>query len=158
MADRDTSIPGNQIKDDSINQTELDITNTPTNGQIIQINMPAGDFTATSGTWTVASADLGHTRYRIVGKTLFWSLDIAASTTASTITALVTQIPQSKASANATSGLTAFVDNGTETEYLKGITTDGGTTISWQRVGSTANMTDGSDTVTFSFTIFFEID
>ncbi len=46
MSDRDTSIPGNQIKDDSINQTELDITNTPNDGQIVKINMPAGDFTA----------------------------------------------------------------------------------------------------------------
>jgi len=46
MPDRDTSIPGNQIQDDSINQTELDITNIPTDGQIIKINMPAGDMTA----------------------------------------------------------------------------------------------------------------
>ena len=46
MADRSTSIPGNQIEDDSIKQDELDITNTPTDGQMIKINMPTGDFTA----------------------------------------------------------------------------------------------------------------
>lgn len=46
MADRSTSIPGNQIKDDSVTQSELDLTNTPTDGQIIKINMPAGDMTA----------------------------------------------------------------------------------------------------------------
>lgn len=46
MADRSTNIPGNQIEDDTIKQTELDITNTPTDGQIVKINMPTGDFTA----------------------------------------------------------------------------------------------------------------
>ncbi len=46
MADRDTSIPGNQILDDSVTQSELDITNIPTDGQFIKINMPSGDFTA----------------------------------------------------------------------------------------------------------------
>lgn len=46
MVDRSTNIPGNQIQDDSIKQDELDITNTPTDGQIIKINMPTGDFTA----------------------------------------------------------------------------------------------------------------
>jgi len=46
MADRSTKIPGNQIQDKSIKQIELDITNTPTDGQILKINMPSGDFTA----------------------------------------------------------------------------------------------------------------
>ena len=46
MVDRSTNIPGNQIEDDSLKQDELDLTNTPTDTQIIQINMPAGDFTA----------------------------------------------------------------------------------------------------------------
>lgn len=46
MVDRSTNIPGNQIEDDTVKQTELDITNIPTNNQILQINMPTGDFTA----------------------------------------------------------------------------------------------------------------
>lgn len=46
MADRNSTIPGNQIKDDSVKQDELDLTNEPTDGQIVKINMPAGDFTA----------------------------------------------------------------------------------------------------------------
>ncbi len=46
MSDRSTSIPGNQIEDDSIKQNELDITNTPDDGQFVKINMPTGDFTA----------------------------------------------------------------------------------------------------------------
>ena len=46
MVDRDTSIPGNQILDDSVTQSELDITNVPNDAQILKINMPAGDFTA----------------------------------------------------------------------------------------------------------------
>lgn len=46
MGDRSTNIPGNQIEDDSITQSELDITNIPTDGQIIKINMPTGDMTA----------------------------------------------------------------------------------------------------------------
>ena len=46
MTDRYTKVPSEQIKDDSINQSDLNITNTPTDGQILKINMPAGDFTA----------------------------------------------------------------------------------------------------------------
>lgn len=46
MADRDTSIPGNQIQNDSVKQDELDITNVPTDGEILKVNMPTGDFTA----------------------------------------------------------------------------------------------------------------
>ena len=49
MADRSTSIPGNQIENDSVKQDELDITNTPSDGQILKINMPTGDFTAIDG-------------------------------------------------------------------------------------------------------------
>lgn len=46
MTDRNTKIPGSQIKDGSLTKNELSITNTPTNGQILKVNMPAGDFTA----------------------------------------------------------------------------------------------------------------
>lgn len=46
MADRYTSTPGDQIRDGTIKKDELDLTNTPTDGQIIKINMPTGDFTA----------------------------------------------------------------------------------------------------------------
>jgi len=45
-SDRNTSIPGNQIENDSVKQDELDITNVPTDGQILKVNMPNGDFTA----------------------------------------------------------------------------------------------------------------
>ena len=46
VADRDSTLDGDQITDRTIKQLELDFTNTPTDGQIIQINMPTGDFTA----------------------------------------------------------------------------------------------------------------
>ncbi len=46
MADRDSAFGKNQIKDRTVTQLELDITNTPTDGQFLQINMPTGDFTA----------------------------------------------------------------------------------------------------------------
>ncbi len=63
MADRDSSYGANQIRDRSLTQLELDITNTPTDGQIIKINMPAGDMTAidfvnTSFKQTLTNADL----------------------------------------------------------------------------------------------------
>ena len=44
--DRDSTLDGDQITDRTIKQLELDLTNTPTNGQIIKINMPTGDMTA----------------------------------------------------------------------------------------------------------------
>ncbi len=46
MADRYTNKPANQIKDRTLKQLELDITNTPTDGDVLKINMPTGDFTA----------------------------------------------------------------------------------------------------------------
>ncbi|GAG73588.1 unnamed protein product [marine sediment metagenome] len=46
MVDRSTSIPGNQIENDSVKQDELDITNIPSDGQFLKVNMPTGDFTA----------------------------------------------------------------------------------------------------------------
>ena len=46
QTDRDSAFPGNQIQDRTICQQELNITNTPTDGQMIVINMPTGDFTA----------------------------------------------------------------------------------------------------------------
>lgn len=44
--DRDSTLDGDQITDRTIKQLELDLTNTPTDGQIVKINMPAGDMTA----------------------------------------------------------------------------------------------------------------
>ncbi len=44
--DRDSTLDGDQITDRTIKQLELDFTNTPTDGQILKINMPDGDFTA----------------------------------------------------------------------------------------------------------------
>lgn len=46
MVDRYTNAPANQIKDRTLKQLELDITNTPSDGQILKVNMPTGDFTA----------------------------------------------------------------------------------------------------------------
>lgn len=45
MTDRHTSIPGNQIEDNSLKQNEFDTTSTPTDGQFLRVNMPVGDFT-----------------------------------------------------------------------------------------------------------------
>ncbi len=44
--DRDSTLDGDQITDRTVKQLELDITNTPTDGQIVKINMPTGDMTA----------------------------------------------------------------------------------------------------------------
>lgn len=46
-ADRNTKIRSSQFQDDSLQQSDLDLTTTPTNGQFIKINMPTGDFTPT---------------------------------------------------------------------------------------------------------------
>ncbi len=61
--DRDSTIDGDQITDRTIKQLELDLTNTPTDGQIVKINMPTGDMTAidfanTSFKQTFTNADL----------------------------------------------------------------------------------------------------
>lgn len=44
--DRDSTLDGDQITDRTIKQLELDLTNTPTDEQILKVNMPTGDFTA----------------------------------------------------------------------------------------------------------------
>ena len=45
VTDRDSTIDGEQITDRTIKQLELDLTDTPTDGQIIKVNMPTGDMT-----------------------------------------------------------------------------------------------------------------
>ncbi len=56
MSDRYTNAEANQIKDRSLKQIELDITNTPSDGQILKVNMPTGDFTAIDAPSVVALA------------------------------------------------------------------------------------------------------
>jgi len=62
MGDRNSIIHGNQIKDRTLTQLELDFTTPPTDGQIIKINMPTGDFTpielSTDGTLSGDSDDV----------------------------------------------------------------------------------------------------
>ena len=44
--DRDSAFDRDQIEDRTLRQLDLDMTTDPTDGQILKINMPTGDFTA----------------------------------------------------------------------------------------------------------------
>lgn len=56
-----------------------------------EVAFDAGNFTGT--TWTVESGDVLVNRYKVVGKTLFWNLDVASSTIADAPTFLRVTIP-----------------------------------------------------------------
>lgn len=95
----------------------------------------AGDYTGTTGTWTVESGDVGTFRYTLLGKTMVLHFDIATSTTASNAIALNMKIP---------GGFTAFAkdmyfeytwsaDNGTTTNKGIGRVISGDTNITLYR-------------------------
>lgn len=94
-------------------------------GQWIANPFDAGNFTASLGVWTVGSGDVNVNRYMLVGKTLWWQLDLVTTTVSAgaslratlpaSLTCAVTNMPQltrvSDAGAAAVPGL-ALVSTG----------------------------------------------
>ena len=84
-------------------------------GDWTNITFSAGNFTASTGTWTVASGDVLRNRYQIINKTLFWQLYITTTDVSSTPASLRIAIPSGTfASVNSIHRVDYLTDNSTE--------------------------------------------
>lgn len=78
------------------------------------VTYAAGDFTASAGTWTVASGDVNAFRYVEIGKTMHVSLNLQTTTIATTAPAeLRVTVPNGRTIAGSCSGSFAYYANGT---------------------------------------------
>jgi hypothetical protein len=83
-------------------------------GDWTAVTFSAGNFTASSGSWTVASGDVGINRYQIINKTLFWVCTLSATTVTATPATLRIAIPTGTFSSTASVCAVALLnDNGT---------------------------------------------
>jgi hypothetical protein len=83
-------------------------------GDWTAVSFSAGNFTASAGTWTVASGDVLRNRYQIINKTLFWELWIVTTDVSATPTSLRIAIPSGTfASVNQLHRVDYGSDNGT---------------------------------------------
>ncbi len=76
------------------------------------VSFTAGDFTAASGNWTVASGDLTTFAYMLIGKTMIVTIQVATSTVSATPSDLRILIPGGKTAARSTSSLCFIGDVG----------------------------------------------
>ena len=115
----------------------------------------AGNFTATTGTWTVEAADVVTYAYRIIGKTMIVAFFIQTSTTASGCTNLKIAIPASKVAQKTGLQMVHINENGTRSVGFVQVNASG-TTLDIYRndLVAFANVTNALLT---SGTIVFEI-
>lgn len=118
----------------------------------------AGDYTASgSMTWTVASGDVGHNRYTVMGKTILWRVGVANTTVGGTpSTELRIALPNSYTASTASVAATALIDeNGTPTTGYVLINTSGTYAQIYKTSGG--NWTATTDQTDIYFQILFEI-
>ena len=87
----------------------------------------AGDYTASSGTWTVEAADVSTFRYMVIGKTLFYNIRLLATTTSAGMgTQIKIKMPGGFSSTFFGMGIVHYNMNGT---YETGLVTAQGADI-----------------------------
>ena len=126
------------------------------NSEWTQVAFASGDFTAAPGTWALTSPDLTQFRYKVIGKTMFLTLTVGASTTTSTPNALFVKIPggySAKVSDQWNFGVYA---NGSAWETLFITTAAADTNLGLFRGGGTL-FPNGTNNQSVRFTIAFEI-
>lgn len=82
-------------------------------GAWITPTFAAGDYTASSGNWTVGSGDVTLCKYKLIGRTLHWCLNLATTTVSSTPASLKRAIPGGYTGVADFRGSTAYWDNAT---------------------------------------------
>jgi hypothetical protein len=105
----------------------------------------AGNFTGTTGTWTVASGDVTAESYRLVGDTMFYSVRLSTTTTAGGCTELKITIPGGFTAAESAIRPGIFsIDSGANIVLGYVAITSGGTTMRLAKVDASAftNVTD----------------
>lgn len=119
----------------------------------------AGNYTATTGTWTVASGDRLTDKYSVNGKTVTYQFNVATSTTASSATALHILIPGgfTAGSTDTYFEYTYSMDNGTTTSKGLGRVIAGDTRISLYRDIAATAFSNVSDLLLVRGTVTFEV-
>lgn len=101
------------------------------------VSFNAGDFTASAGSWTVASGDLVTLAYRLIGKYMTVAFHVQTSSVSSTPSVLNILIPASKTAARTITNACLSIDAGTaQGGYC--FTTASGTNISIGKVNAAA--------------------
>lgn len=118
----------------------------------------AGHYVATAGTWTVASGDVVVNRYKLIGKTLFWQVNVQTSTISGSPITLNVTLPNSYTNKSTLtfSMFGWYLDNVTG-ELIKIRTVAAGSTVIINQVDVGAFAT-GTDNQTISFNIVLEIE
>ncbi len=119
------------------------------------INAAMGDWTASAGSWTVASGDVVKNRYQIINKTMTWQFEVTTTTVSTTPVSLRVAIPTGTlASTNQAFRCAYVLDNGTQREVLA---QPGDTThIYFTRVDA-GNWTAATDATTIFVTAVWEM-
>lgn len=112
-------------------------------------------FADSVGTWTVDSADVLVSRYKINGKTMIWSVAIEASTFAGGVAFPTLKIPEGKTATGY--GVTNCIVRSGMTYYSDAVAQTSTTNISVYRLDSSA-FANATNDVELAFTITFEIE
>lgn len=114
-----------------------------------------GNFTASSGSWTVASGDQSTFAYLEIGKLMIVTFDLATTSVSATPGELRIAIPNSRTAARTMSaGVFAYNENGTAGVGPAAVA---GTTISLYKTLAGAAWATSTDTTRVQGTILFEI-
>jgi hypothetical protein len=129
----------------------------PAMGEWITVPHTAGDFTASSGSWTVDGADLSVAEYTLVGKTMTFSALINSSDVSSATATLQVLIPGSKVAASTMSANGHYLDaGGTSGSCLVYVAASGTQVVVQKHDGADWTSTTGDNTNIW-FTITFAI-
>jgi hypothetical protein len=124
-------------------------------GEWAAVTYSSGNFTASSGTWTVDSGDQAAFSYTLVGKTMVVSLALNTTSVSSTPTTLQVTIPGGFLSAADARVIAVTQDNGgTQGEGIMRVTNGGSLILFYKDVPGNAwsaatNSTSVSGTLTF---------
>lgn len=102
-------------------------------GEWTSVAFASGNFTASSGTWTVDSADQVTFKYTLIGKTMFVQVVIQNTDVSATPNQLKIAIPGSFISAVESWGTCDILDAGANREAGKWSVASGGTVINFMR-------------------------
>lgn len=116
----------------------------------------AGDFTASGGTWTVASGNVITNKYKVVGKIMHWIVRLDSTTTSGTPSTLEVLVPGGHTIVGDMLGSASVVTTAAEFEHIL-CAASGGTQISLLRYGVGVDFSDGTNTHAIYFSGTFEI-
>lgn len=117
----------------------------------------AGDYFASGGTWTVASGDVTTNRYKIIGKTMYWMVEVDTTTIAGGPTQLAVKIPLTKNAKKQARTVGVYSNAGTYDFGVLVTLNNGSNNLLINRWGGGA-FANGTNDQFISFIVTFEIE